>query len=75
MVFDSDMIFIIGLILGVFSIPSIVSAFSERRAPRVATLVLMAGGAMVVWAIQNKPGGYQIQEIPDVFVRVVAGFL
>ncbi len=75
MSFDSDLIFIVGLVLCVFSIPSIVSAFSDRRAPRVATLVLMAGGAMVVWAISNKPGGYQIEQIPDIFVRVVARFI
>ncbi|MFD1511463.1 hypothetical protein [Lacimonas salitolerans] len=75
MVFDSDLIFILGLIFGVLAIPSIVSAFSERRAPRVASLVLMAGGVMVVWAIQNKPGGYQIEDIPDVLVRVVARFI
>ncbi|SDN86706.1 hypothetical protein SAMN05216196_102380 [Lutimaribacter pacificus] len=75
MVFDSDLIFITGLVLCVFAIPSIVSAFSDRRAPRVATLVLMAGGAMVVWAIQSQPGGYRIEDIPDVFVRVLARFI
>lgn len=75
MEFDSDLIFLIGLVLGVFAIPSIVSAFSDRRAPRVAALVLITGGVMVVWAIQSKPGGYRIEEIPDVVVRVVARFI
>jgi hypothetical protein len=75
MVWDNDLSLILGLVLCVFAIPSIISAFSDRRAPRVATLVLMAGGAMVVWAIQNKPGGYQLEEIPDIFVRVVARFI
>ena len=75
MVLDNDLMFIVGLVLCVFSIPSIVSAFSDRRAPRVATLVLMAGGAMVVWAIQTQPGGYRLEDIPDVFVRVVARFI
>ena len=75
MAMDNDLIFVVGLVLCVFSVPSIVSAFSDRRAPRVATLVLMAGGAMIVWAIQNQPGGYRIEEIPEIFVRVVARFI
>lgn len=72
---DPDLIFIIGLVLGVFSIPSIMSAFSEGRAPRVAAFTVIAAGVMVVWAIQNKPGGYDIYEIPNVFVQVVARYL
>ncbi|SDH96089.1 hypothetical protein [Lutimaribacter saemankumensis] len=75
MVFDSDLAFIFGLVLCVFSIPSIVSAFSDRRAPRVATLVLMVGGAFLVWGIVNEPGGYRLEEIPEVFVRVLARFI
>lgn len=30
---DPDLIFVIGLVLAVFSVPSIMSAFSEGRAP------------------------------------------
>jgi len=72
---DPDLIFIIGLVLGVFSIPSVLSAFSEGRAPRVAAITIIAAGAMVLYAIQNKPGGYDIYEIPNVFVQVVARYL
>ncbi|MCM2562196.1 hypothetical protein M8756_08515 [Lutimaribacter sp. EGI FJ00015] len=75
MSFDSELALVVGFVLCVFAIPSIVSAFSDRRAPRVATLVLMAGGGLVVWAIATKPGGYNIEDIPDVFVRVVARFI
>lgn len=72
---DPDLIFIIGLVLGVFSIPSILSAFSEGHAPRVAAFTIIAGGAMVVWAVQEQPGGYSINDIPNVFVEVIARYL
>ncbi len=72
---DSDLSLIIGLVLIVLSIPSIMSAFSEGHAPRIASIVIIAGGALVVWAITQKPGGYSLLEIPDIFVRVVARFV
>ncbi len=72
---DPDLALIIGLILGVFSVPSIMSAFSEGRAPRVAAITIIAAGGLVIWAIGHKPGGYSINEIPDIFVRVVAMFI
>lgn len=72
---DPDLIFIIGLVLGVFSIPSILSALSDGHAPRVAAFTIIASGVMLFWAVSNKPGGYDINEIPNVFVKVVARYL
>lgn len=72
---DPDLIFVVGLVLAVFSVPSILSAFSEGRAPRVAAFTVVAAGVMVVWAIQTKPGGYSLSEIPNIFVQVVAKYL
>ncbi len=72
---DSDLALVIGLVLGVFAVPSIVSAFSEGRAPRVAAFTIIAAGSLMVWAINKKPGGYSINEVPNTFVSVVARFL
>jgi hypothetical protein len=72
---DSDLILIVGLVLAVFSIPAILSAFSEGRPPRVAAFTAIAAGALIVWAVSTHPGGYKIEDIPEVFVRVVARFL
>ena len=72
---DPDLSLVIGLVLIVLSIPSIMAAFSEGHAPRVASIVVIAGGALVVWAMTAKPGGYSIMDIPDVFLRVVARYL
>ncbi|GGO61115.1 hypothetical protein SAMN05444398_11583 [Roseovarius pacificus] len=72
---DPDLSLIIGLILIILSIPSIMAAFSEGHAPRVASVVIIAGGALIVWAMTSKPGGYSLLEIPDIFMQVVARYL
>ncbi|WP_417726488.1 hypothetical protein [Roseovarius sp.] len=72
---DPDLAMAIGMVLGVFSIPSVLSAYSEGRAPRVAALTIIASGGLVVWAISKKPGGYSFGELPEVLVRVVARFV
>ena len=72
---DPDLAMVIGMILAVFSVPSIISAFSEGRAPRVAAFTIIAGGALMVWAMQEKPGGYKLEELPDTMVKVIARYL
>lgn len=75
MSFDTDTAFVIGLILAVLSFPPMVGAFVEGRAPRVASVAVLASGALIVSALLLKPGGYTIDETPDVFVTVIARLL
>ncbi len=70
-----DIYLVIGLVILVFSIPSIVSSYSEGRAPRIAAIMLLIGGGMVVYALTQKVGGYTFEDIPRAFVRVVGHFL
>ena len=72
---NADLFLVLGIILAGLSIPSILSAISDRRAPRASALTILIAGGMILYAIQMKPGGYQLNSIPDVFVRVVADFL
>lgn len=65
-----DLALVLGLVIGGFSIPAIVSAFSDARTPRVASVVIMIAGGLVAWALTTKPGGYTLDEIPEVFVKV-----
>ena len=42
---DSDLALVIGLVLAALTIPSILSAVSDKRAPRASAItVLIAGG-------------------------------
>jgi len=71
---NTDLYLVIGLVLCALSIPSIMSAFADGRAPRVAAIVLLVGGVLTVVALSNKRGGYAIVDIPAAFVRVIATF-
>ncbi|KAA0917572.1 hypothetical protein [Aquicoccus porphyridii] len=70
-----DLALTIGLLIGVFSIPAMVSALSDRRSPRVAAIVMIVAGGLVVYAVTQKPGGYRIDEIPDAIINVIARFI
>lgn len=68
---NPDVMLVIGLIVAAFSIPPILGAFAEGRAPRAAAIMVLIGGGLIALAVSQKPSGYSINEIPDVFVRVV----
>lgn len=72
---DHDLALVIGLVVGVFSIPAIVSSFSERRTPRVAAIALIVSGGLVAWAMTQKPGGYKFDQIPSVVVKVIGRYV
>lgn len=69
---DTDLILVLGLLLATLSIPSMMSAISESRAPRGAVLALALGGLMIALAVLAHPGGYRVADIPDVFFGVMA---
>ena len=71
---DPNLLLSLGLLLAWLSIPAMVSAYSDNRPPRISALIVVAGGLLVLWAFQVKPGGYSLSEIPlaifDVFSRI-----
>ena len=69
---QADVILVVGIVLAVFAVPSIISALSDGRAQRVAAVVLVASGALVIYAIQQMPDPFTLEEIPNAFIRVVA---
>lgn len=71
---NPDTVFVMGMFIAVFSVPSMVSAWSDGHVPRVASVVAMLGGGMMVWAHTQKPGGYRFDDVPDLIVRVVGQF-
>ena len=72
---DADLALVIGIIIAVFAIPSVLSAFSDRRVPRASAVTVLIAGGVIVYAVRTHPGGYRLEQVPDVFVRVVAQFL
>ena len=70
-----DLLLVLGIIIAGFSIPSILGAVADRRSPRVAAIMIMIGGSLIILAYTQRPGGYSLEEIPEAFVRVVAHYL
>lgn len=72
---DSDLLLVIGIIVGGFAIPAVLSAMSDSRSPRAAAVAFVIGGGLVLAAFMTKPGGYSADMIPEAFIRVIARFL
>lgn len=71
---DPDLLFVLGLVLGVFTIPAIVSAIIDGRAPRTPAMLVIIGGLMIGYAVQQRPNAYGFDTIPETFVKVVARY-
>jgi len=72
---DTDLFLVIGITICALSIPSLLSAFVEGRAPRFGAVLVFAGVVMIVVALSNHGRGYSFAEIPDVFFRVIGRYL
>ncbi len=72
---DFDLIFVLGLVLVAFSIPSFVSAFADWRWPRMAVIMLVVGGCAIAYAAQENPGVYATNNVDDIIVGVVGRYI
>ena len=71
---DTDLMLVVGMVLCVLSIPSLLGAYSEGRAPRVGAILVLIGGVLLVTALTKNPRGYTFAEIPDVVVKVISRY-
>ncbi|MGJ8584271.1 MAG: hypothetical protein ACSHXD_09275 [Marinosulfonomonas sp.] len=69
---SNDLILVTGIIIAVLAFPSLLNAFSSSRPPRMAALLLIVGGGMITWAVTQQPNSYSIEDLPNVFLRVIA---
>jgi hypothetical protein len=74
-ILDSDLYLVLGIVIAGFAIPSIVSAFSEGRAPRVAAIMVVIAGGLIAFAVSQKPSGYKFSDVPASFVHVIGRFI
>jgi MFS superfamily sulfate permease-like transporter len=72
---NADLLMVIGVILAVFTIPSVISALTDGRTPRITAFVAVVAGSLIVWAINEKPSGYTLEEIPQAFVNVIGRYV
>jgi formate-dependent nitrite reductase membrane component NrfD len=70
-----DQVLVIGIIICALAIPSLLAAFADSRPPRAGAIMILIGGALLVYALTTKVGGYTFDKLPHVFVRVFADLL
>lgn len=72
---DSDLSLVVGIVLVIITIPSLLSAWTEGRPPRVGAVLSLSGLALVVFALADNPGRYSFENLPDVFARVYKRYI
>lgn len=70
---DPDLLFVLGISLGVLVIPAIVSALIDGRAPRTPAFLLILCGVMVGYAMMQRPS-LSFNEIPQTFSTVITRY-
>ncbi|MEY4983374.1 MAG: hypothetical protein RIR62_1640 [Pseudomonadota bacterium] len=72
---DYDLILVIGIVIGVLTVPSMLSAWVDGRAPRGSAVAVLVSGVLVVIALTQNPQRYAFNEMPQVFVEVIGRYL
>jgi hypothetical protein len=72
---DFDLIFVIGVTLLAFVIPATVSAYADRRWPKMAMMMLLVGGGAIAYAAQENPDTYSLDTLDDVIVEVLGRYM
>jgi hypothetical protein len=68
---DTDLILTLGIVMLVLSLPSLLSAWVDGRAPRVGAILCISGIGAIVGALMSKPGGYAFNDVPSVIFAVL----
>lgn len=64
-----------GCVLAVLSVVSALSAIIEGRRPRVASIVVVISGGLILGAATIAPDGLQFSDVPQAFVSIIASVL
>ncbi|EIE51146.1 hypothetical protein AL036_01540 [Salipiger aestuarii] len=70
-----DQYLVLGLCLVALSIPAVIAAWADRRAPRAGAVLAVAGLAAVLHGNAQQPGGYRLADIPDAIYGVIGAVI
>ena len=71
----NDLIFVLGFLAVLISIPSLLNGWTEGSLPRFGTLMALGGVVMVGVAMNRHPGGYGFADVIPAFGRVFHSLL
>ncbi|CUK14670.1 hypothetical protein Q8W37_03000 [Shimia thalassica] len=72
---NTDYLLTIGMLIGLFSIPAMLSAYADLRPPRFSMAAFILAMALMAYAYASHPGGYDAADIPNVVVSVIADII
>ncbi len=72
---DTDLMLVTGIMLGLLAVPALISAYSEGRAPRLASIFLLIAGTLIVVALSGRPSGYTFDQMIRAFGNVFSRFV
>lgn len=70
-----DHALVLGLFLVALSVPAMISAYSERRPPRVGAVVGVAGLALLLHGHVQRPGGYGPGDVPEALYGIIGDII
>lgn len=71
---DTDLALTVGIVLAVLSLPSLMSAWVDGRAPRMGAIMVIAALGLIVSALVVNPSGYAFNQVPGVMLKTVMRF-
>ena len=72
---DADLALILGIIIGGFCSMNFADFFVFFNTQTLIELLILIPGSLVLFAMMTHPGGYSIEQLPDVFFGVIARFI
>lgn len=69
---DTDLLLTLGIVLLVLSVPPLLAAWAESRAPRIGAVMVVVAIGLIIAALVIKPGGYDFNQVPGIMINVVA---
>jgi len=67
-----DVALVVAIVAAALGFMKLVSDYSHSSPPRMAALLGVVSGSMLLYAVANNPSGYTMADVPGAFVRVFA---
>jgi len=66
-----EILLVAGLGIAILAIPSVISAWTDGRSPRIAAIACLLALVLVVVALRSWPGRFELDDLPRAVFSVV----
>ncbi|SFB01312.1 hypothetical protein SAMN05421688_2371 [Poseidonocella pacifica] len=71
----AELALVLGVVFAALSLPVLLNALVERRAPQVSTALFFAGAGLMGWALWSKPALRDLHLASEAVIDVIARVL